>query len=282
MPTLKPTKPTCNPTRNPTAGPSCIPSVAPTCIPSPAPTLFHIPELSFSATQTIYGIDKVGYDSSKADNDHTVKRAIAIVLQFGATEFNVFDITTYEATNSPSTLTTTNASKSAAHQKDIIIAQDRSSIGSLAGSPAPTIHPSVTSSLSPSFSALDYISITYNVRLQTEEVSYTTLSSAYTQSVTAGDFSTALQRQAKRDGNDPLLGCVSHSVYVRDTSQSSSSKKAGLSTSIIIIIVVAGVVVANLLVVLAICLYFKKVKRDKVYAESVEKIMAETNNTLDE
>jgi len=36
------------------------------------------------------------------------------------------------------------------------------------------------------------------------------------------------------------------------------------------------------LVVLAICLYFKKVKRDKVYAESVEKIMAETNNTLDE
>ena len=45
--------------------------------------------------------------------------------------------------------------------------------------------------------------------------------------------------------NDPLLGCVSHSVYVRDTSQSSSSKKAGLSTSIIIIIVVAGVVVGN-------------------------------------
>jgi hypothetical protein len=36
------------------------------------------------------------------------------------------------------------------------------------------------------------------------------------------------------------------------------------------------------LVVLAICLYFKKVKRDKVYAESVEKIMAETNNTLDD
>jgi len=38
----------------------------------------------------------------------------------------------------------------------------------------------------------------------------------------------------------------------------------------------------NLLVVLGVCLYFKKLKRDKVYALSVEKIMTETNNTLDE
>jgi len=56
--------------------------------------------------QTIYGIDKEGYDSNKANNDHTVKRAIAKVLQFGVTEFNVFELNTNAATNTPSSTTT--------------------------------------------------------------------------------------------------------------------------------------------------------------------------------
>jgi hypothetical protein len=75
----------------------------------------------------------VGYDLHQVDNDHTLKRAIATVLQFKATEFNVFDLTSYQATSIPSILatTTTTAKSAAAHlhsNADIVIAHDRSSI----------------------------------------------------------------------------------------------------------------------------------------------------------
>ena len=59
--------------------------------------------------------------SNKRNNDHTVKRTIARVIQFGLTEFNVFNLT---VTKTTSTMTTISNSATYLPAANIVITKD--------------------------------------------------------------------------------------------------------------------------------------------------------------